>query len=246
MNGPCPSELGLEEVLARPAQSAAAAHVAGCERCQERLEEMRREGEHFRRFVYPRTLDAVLEGRGRKRSPWRQILLAGAPALAAAAVILVAVRPSRPPAGYVGAKGTVLGLAVFVGGSGSARPVDDGAAVPSSAALRFRVHPSAPCHLWIASLDAGGHVSRIFPPEGDSGAPVSGTAALPGGATLDGWPGPERFFAICTRQPVPFATIENSMRSSAPGGAASVRSVQQLASLPEGSTQASLLIEKTR
>ena len=239
MSGRCPSELALEEHLARTG-GPVAAHLADCPSCQVRLAQMQEEGDQFRQFVYPRTLYAVLE-RGERRRGSRWIWLWAAPALAAAAAVAIVVKPATPGEGYVGAKGGALGFAVFVGGTAGVRAVDDGAPVPASAALRFRVHPSAACHLWIASLDGSGQVSRIYPAEGDQGALVSGTAALPGGAVLDGRPGPERFYAVCTRRPLPFSALEKSVRAAAPG----VRTAKILEGLPEDATQSSLFIEKT-
>ncbi len=239
MSSRCPSELALEEHLARQG-APVDAHLAGCASCQARLLQMRQEGDHFRQFVYPRTLDAVLERSERKRG-WRWIWLVAAPALAAAAAVALVVRPGAPAEDYLGTKGGALGFAVFAGGAKGVRAVDDGAQVPAAAALRFRVHPSAACHLWIASLDAAGQISRIYPAEGEGGALVSGTAALPGGAVLDGRQGPERFYAVCTRRPLPFSALEKSVRGAAPG----VRTAKTLQGLPEDATQSSVLVEKT-
>ena len=56
-----PSELKLERHLLDPARSGIAGHVAECERCRGRLSEMQKQGEDFRRFVYPATLDKVTQ-----------------------------------------------------------------------------------------------------------------------------------------------------------------------------------------
>ena len=238
MSGRCPSELALEEHLARPG-GPVAAHLLSCGPCQARLAQMRQEGDQFRQFVYPRTLDAVLERSDHKRG-LRWIWLVAAPALAAAAALAIVVRPGAPAETYLGTKGGALGFAVFAGGAAGVRALDDGAPVPATAALRFRVHPSAACHLWIASLDASGQISRIYPTDGDQGALVSGTAALPGGAVLDGHPGPERFYAVCTRRPLSFSAVQSSVRAAAP----EVRTARKLRGLPEDSTQSSVLVEK--
>jgi hypothetical protein len=237
----CPSDLDLERHLLDPVTTGIARHLDACAACTARLARMRREGDDFRRYVFPATVDAVVErSRPRRRVPrW---LLAAAPlgAIAAAAVAVLAV---RPPADYVGTKGGPLGLTVWVQRDGAARATADGDAVPAAAALRFEVRPERPCRLWIVSLDAAGEVSRLYPPAGDGGAPVArGPSAVPGGAVLDGRPGPERLFAVCTADALPLADLERAARAAAPGGEGGVRAASRLAGLPAGALQASLLL----
>jgi hypothetical protein len=218
-----PSDLGLEQHLQDPTRHAE--HVAGCERCKERLARMEEEGRHFHQFVYPATLEGLEQA---PRRSWR-LLLAPAGLLAAAALVLVA---RRPDADYVGTKGGALKLTVYAGGASGARPLADGEPVPASAALRFKVQTSAPCVLTLLSVDDSGQVSRIYGP-----APASGEATLPGGAVLDGRAGRERFFAICSPEDLPAASLHESVRAAGVRGSA-------LQGLPPGSTQASLLLEK--
>ena len=244
MSERCPSELALEKHLAHPARSSAAGHVAGCPRCQARLQQMRAEGAEFDSVVYPKTVDAVAL-RAVRKPRWMKLLwLAPAPILAAAALLIV-VRPAQPPADYVGTKGVTLSLSVFAGDAAGARALDEGGKVLATSALRFRVRPSAACHLWIVSVDAAGEVARLFPTEGDTGALVSGTSPLPGGAVLDGKAGPERFFAVCAKPPVAFSAVERSAKALASRGPQALRETRSLEGLPEGVTQASLLLEKT-
>ena len=66
MTGACPSDLKLEFHLLDPASSGLASHLAGCPGCRERLERMAGEGEEFRRFVYPATVDAVVRAARRR------------------------------------------------------------------------------------------------------------------------------------------------------------------------------------
>src|SRR5436190_1121024 len=97
-----PSDLKLERHLVDPERSAIAPHLGGCERCRERLSQMRQQGEDFRRFVYPATLDAVTRPRFRSlRALW---LLA--PAAGLATVLLIARQ--GPTSDYVGSKGGQL------------------------------------------------------------------------------------------------------------------------------------------
>jgi len=242
MSAPCPSDLKLEAYLLAPASSEVAPHVAECPSCRERVRRMEEEGEDFRRFVHPATVDAVVGAAGARR-PLRWIAaLVPATALAVAGVLLV-LHPG-PPADYLGVKGDALGLTVFVGGPNGAWTATDGAAVPASAALRFQVRPAAPCRLWIVSIDTAGQVSRLYPAQGDGGAEVNEAGPLPGGAVLDGQRGPERIFATCTPGPLPLATLIAACRASAASGEQAVRSAKALMGLPKGTLQESLLLEK--
>jgi hypothetical protein len=239
----CPSELQLEELLMAGEASPLAGHVAGCTSCRARLEEMRGLGEEFRREVYPLTVDAVA-GTARAPRPRRWLLvLAPLPALAAAAIAFLVV-PRSPPPDYVGIKGPELSVAVFVQAAGGARAVADGEEVPAGAALRFRIRPPAPCRLWLVSVDAAGQVSRLYPATGE--APEVGAGSLPGGAVLDGRPGPERIFAVCSPRPLAFGEVERAARQAAGGGEAAVRAARVLAGLPGEARQATVLIEKRR
>ena len=99
-----PSELALEAYLLDRETSKVAPHVADCEHCRARVARMEREGEDFRRFVLPATLDAVLEKNApRRRKAW--LWLAGIAPVAAAAAVIISLRPTQPPEGYVGEKG---------------------------------------------------------------------------------------------------------------------------------------------
>jgi anti-sigma factor RsiW len=64
----CASEIALELHLFDPARSRLGSHVEGCPACQARLARMEREGEEFRRFVHPRTLDRLLSAREAPRT----------------------------------------------------------------------------------------------------------------------------------------------------------------------------------
>jgi hypothetical protein len=211
------SDFALEEHLLDGAKDAG--HLRECERCQSRLARMEEEGRHFRQFVYPATLEALERPRKRSLSWW----LAPLGVLAVAGVALI-VRPG-PDADYVGTKGATLKFTVYT----ASRALSDGEPVPASASLRFRVQASSPCQLSVLSVDDSGQVSTIYGP-----SLIKGEAALPGGAQLDGRPGTERFFAICTPKPV--SGIERLVRAAGQG---------PVRDLPPGSTQASVLLKKS-
>lgn len=237
----CPSDLRLEAHLLAPPTSGLAPHIEACARCRERLAAMEREGEEFRRFVYPATVDAVADA-ARPRRRFRWSLLLPAPAALAAAAALVLLLPWDEETQTKGD----LGFAVFAATGEGARPVTDGGRVPADAAVRFRVQPAGPCRLWVASVDGGGEVSRLYPPgKGGSGAEIpAGPAELPGGAILDGKPGPERFYAVCVPDGVAWPDVVRAVADAAGKGPEAVRAPGGLRGLPPGTSVASLLVEK--
>jgi hypothetical protein len=221
-----PSDLKLERHLLDPERSPVAGHVAGCERCRARLAEMEAQGDTFRRFVYPATLENVSRSRW---TPWRTLWLL-APAAGLAAVLLIA-QPG-PTSDYIGTKGGALTMTAYAALPSGPRMLADGESIPASASVRFRVRTAQPCDLALISVDAAGQVSKLYAQE------VRGDAALPGGIHLDGKAGPERFFAVCTG-PAGYDAVEQAARRI--GG-----DVRQNRALPgvQG-PQVSLLIEKT-
>jgi hypothetical protein len=237
----CPSDLRLEAHLLAPAASGLAPHLEACALCRERLAAMERAGEEFRRSVYPATVDSVVEAaRPRRRIRWALLLPAPAALAAAAALVLLLPRGEE-----MQTKGD-LGFAVFAATPDGARPVADGGRLPADAAVRFRVQPTGTCRLWVASVDAGGEVSRIYPPgKGGSGAELTaGPAELPGGAVLDGKPGPERFYAVCVPEGVAWPEVVRAVAEAAGKGPEAVRAPGALRGLPAGTAAASLLVEK--
>jgi hypothetical protein len=247
MSARCPSDLALEEHLLAGAKSQVTQHVTGCEHCRQRLLRMEREGEDFRRFVFPRTIERIEAAAERRpRRNWLRMLLPVPAMAAAAAAVLLLVRPAAPPDDYVGIKGAGdLGLTVFTQSeNGGPRVLADGAQVAAGASLRFRVRSAAPCRLVVVSVDGDGNVSRLDP-AGAEGFPLSaGGEDLPGGVQLDGKAGPERVFAVCGPELTPETAVD-AARRVASGGAVAVRSASVLRGLPSGATQATLLIEKT-
>jgi hypothetical protein len=243
----CPSELALEAHLLEPERSEVAPHLASCARCQARLAEMEKEGEDFRRFVFPATVEKIEEAavRGRRTSlrSWL-VPFAGLAAAAIAAVVVFRLpgAPEAPDADYVGTKGG-LALAVFVRNDTGAAAVADGAQVPAAAWVRFKVQPAKECRLWIASVDGAGQVSRLYPLSGEA-ARVSGATEVPASVHLDGVAGPERIYAVCAPQPLAWPDLERVLVGAAGGGAEKVRAAHALPGLPSGTTQTTLLLEK--
>jgi hypothetical protein len=243
----CPSDLRLESYLLDDELPGVGAHVDSCSVCHARLSEMRRIGDEFRAEVYPATVDRVVGAARRWRLFFRSLFyLAPIPVAAAAAAVLLVATPHEPPGDYRGIKGSPLAMTVFAQTMEGTRALSDGSAVSPEAALRFHVKVSAPCRLWVVSVDESAQVSRLYPPSGEGGASISAAGPLPGGAVLDGRPGPERIFAVCANDPLTFADIERAARKAASGGATAVRVARGLSGVPRTALQTTLLIEKKR
>ncbi len=253
MTAHCPSDLALESFLLEPERSPVKPHLDACEPCRGRLARMKAEGDEFRQYVFPATVGAVREAAAPRRFRWTSVF---APAAALAAVgvavlLVVRVTPGGPSSDYVGVKGVApegragsVGLTVFVQGEEGAVPVGDGAAIAAGAAIRFTVKPDdAHCFLWIASVDARGQVSRLYPP---SGTPADERAAgpVPGGAVLDGQPGPERIYAVCADTAA--TTWDDVRRAVTPaaGGPDAVRGSRRLGEPLSDECQSTVLLEK--
>ena len=245
MRDRCPSELSLEAHLIDPARSPAPGHIAGCTVCLGRLQGMKAESEQFRRFVYPRTVGKVIEQNAKPKSALRWLLAVPVAAVLVGAAIYGVRAAGLWQPGEEGAPGRhlVLAFSVFAGEGGPALPAD--APVPASASLTFRVHPTAACRLWVVSTFAGGQVERRFPAAGDEGAPIAaGPLLLPVEAHLDGRPGPERLYAVCTKAALPFSQLEAAVRDEVKTDEAGLRAGRVPLKLPEDAPQATLLIEK--
>jgi hypothetical protein len=242
-----PSELAMEAYLLDPERSGLSPHLDGCDACKARLARMEKEGEDFRRFVLPATLDEVVEANTGYRLRWNAWLMA-VPAMAAAAALAIVVMPKigrqeEPDPDYIGEKGG-MGITVYTTGERGPTTIPDGGKVNPSAALRFSVRPGnlKPCHLWLLSVDEAGQVSRIYPTQGDKGAQITQKTPLPGGAVLDGKTGLERLYAVCSSEPIAYGQVESAVRASASSG--SIRKGTLLAGLPQGTAQITVLLDK--
>jgi len=246
----CPSDYALEESLVDPATDAAR-HAASCADCARRLARMEEQRLLFRNFVRPATLDSILEhapGANLHRRWW----WGGVGVLAASAMglALVVVRPAAetehvkgPRNGPVVAHGNPLLLQVFASHEGAVHQAASGDEIPARAALRFRVAVPSPCQLSIVSIDGAGTVSHLYPSGGSTKAVPAGNSELEGGAQLDGVPGPERLFAVCTPEPLPQEVLGETVRSAVQLPGLEARAPLRL---PDAAFQATLLLHKTR
>ncbi|NTX40261.1 DUF4384 domain-containing protein [Myxococcus sp. CA033] len=201
----CPSDLALEEHLLH-ANPATARHIAGCAHCQT-WERSAAEASRAFALENPRWM-AKTQARSRPLPRWAPLL----PAAALAAAALFFLRSPPPEAPRYATKGEEL--TVYIGGQGAPRAATQGERVRPGESLRFQVAPGSAAFVWIASVDSTGAVSRLVPAEGTTPLAVDGTQLLPGSAVLDAAEGPERIWAVMSREPLSWAVVEQALQGS--------------------------------
>lgn len=214
----CLSDLVLDRLLAEEldagARRAGEDHLAGCPRCQGRLDELERDRARFRLAhpPFPRRAERARQpGRWTLFRPWA---LPAAALGAAAALALLVGRlgtPGTPPE-ETRIKGSVRlgfylkrGDAVSSGRSGDVLHPGD--------AVRFTYTSRAPGHLVVVSRDGGGNVS-VYHPDAALAAPVAPgeEEPLPDSIILDDVLGSEAIYAVLCSEPRPVAGIVEQLR----------------------------------
>lgn len=243
-------ELETHALRALPAEAAsrADAHLASCERCATALSTLQATHRRFESDVLPRTLPRLRERL--EPQPHRRWWMLLAPALAVAASIatFVLVRPSGPTSEPLyGVKGGAV-LRVHARHGGAVFQAKDGERLSAGDALRFTVVPAGLPYLLVISVDGSGAVSVYHPASGTQSAalPDAGQAPveLPGSIVLDAAPGPERIWALFSREPLRREDVEPVLRTLAAKGPDAVRATRVLP-VPAAQAQDSFLLEKS-
>lgn len=233
--------------MAAGERARAEAHLAGCDRCRGDLETARAAKRQFDEQVFLRTVPAI-RARGEKRPffGWRRLSFTLAPVLAAAAAIAIFLRPIPVDHGNDGisVKGGPA-MQLFASREGRVFQVHDGDALRSGDAIRFVVYPSSWQYLLVVSVDGEGTPSGYFPFGSDQSGPLRGEARveLPGSVILNLAPGPERIFAIFSREPVTFRSTVSALASLAKEGPQAIRDAKELP-LAGAGPQVTFLFEK--
>ncbi|ACL67724.1 conserved hypothetical protein [Anaeromyxobacter dehalogenans 2CP-1] len=159
--------------------------------------------------------------------------LPGVPFVLAALAMVAVLRSTAPQT-------PALALSAWGGRPGAARPLPDGATVRAGASLYLELELGTPCPLWVVAVDAAGRVQRIHPivaaPESHGALDIQ-VQASPA-------PGPQRFFAVCAPDDgLDYARVLAAAGAVAREGASGLRTARALAGLPEGTRQASILVE---
>lgn len=164
-------------------------HLKTCARCSQAVQSMRP------REPLPPLRAVPMRPRSRAIR-----LVAAAAGLAAAASVLLVLRPPGP---RERSKGSGFALGMYVQHGGEVRRAASGEEVAPGDAVRFTVTAPADGYVAVLSLDAQGRGS-IYYPTGPRAAPVSAGSdvALPLGTRLDATVGAERIVGLFCASPV--------------------------------------------
>jgi hypothetical protein len=211
-------------------------HLRACATCREDHESLKKLRAEFSEKVLPRTVDRVRERiESPARSPFARPAVF-APLLASAAALVLWVAAGHP--GFSGegdairAKGGAA-LDLVARHEGQVFTLDRShASAASGDEIRFVVTAadlSRP-YLFIASVDGRGHANFYFPFDGAESVRVdhAGRWEIPESIVLDDAPGPERFFAVFSREPLAKATLAAALAKIGNGGWDAIRKAERL------------------
>jgi hypothetical protein len=217
--------------------AAVRAHLDACAACRAEADADAAERDRFVRDVLPRSVPHA------RRAPMRWPWLAGIAALAAAAIVIfVAVPRDRDDAPELAMKGTVAWQVVAKRGARTFA-LHDGAVLAAGDQVRFVITTDRARAVTIVAIDGNGAASVYFPYDGRRSAEVPvGRTELPDSIVLDNSPGPERWFAIFTDEPIDTAPLLARLRDLGARGAAAIRMTTRLPI--EARDQLTLVIEK--
>lgn len=219
----CLSALRLDRFLAAELSPAEAAevrgHLDGCARCAAALAglEAARDSAHL-----PPLQVVPLDGPAAPlpsvaRQARRRVMATLVGGLAAAAALLLVVRPEAPAERAKGRPGA-LGLGVYVLHDGAVRRAGPGEVLAPGDALRFAVTAPGPGYVAVLSLDPAGKAS-VYYPAGGRAEPVAPGAreaevALPLATRLDATVGEERLYALFCEGPVELEPVRAALEGA--------------------------------
>lgn len=201
----CPPAADLEYLAAGDGTPETKTHVDGCATCTAELARLRTENEAFLKARPPQRFLTQLDARARTQRGARAWFVPSLVALAAAAVLLVVLRPTEAPP--VTFKGSFLSVSVKRGDE--VRTVTAGEVLREGDALRFSVRTERPGFAVVLERDGAGKVTVVAPFDAKEPQRVpAGTTVLEDSAQLDASPGPETFVAVLSERPfVPAALV---------------------------------------
>jgi hypothetical protein len=210
----CPSDRALDQWLAGelPVDRRASvdAHVPGCEDCSARHRARLAARTAF--SLEAPAFDKLAPARPRRPRWW-----AVAPALAAAAALVLVARPRHEEHDEVRTKGHDA-LSFFVLHAGAVRQGARGEVVRPGDRLQLVTTTWAPRFLTVLERDVGGRVSVFFP-RGDAAAPVAPGrgVALPTSVVLDEAVGVGTLYGVFCEQAVTLAPLVRELEQRGDG-----------------------------
>ncbi|HXU06472.1 MAG TPA: DUF4384 domain-containing protein [Polyangia bacterium] len=145
--------------------------------------------------------------------------------------------------GEVGVKGGA-GFTMVARRDGRVFSVEPGAKLRANDQIRFVVSHLRHRYVLIASVDGAGRANVYFPYEGATSENVGirERIELPGSIVIDGSPGPERFFALVSREPLQTTSVRRALDAVGKEGTNSIRNASRLD--VGADEQVSILVEK--
>ncbi|HUB06977.1 MAG TPA: hypothetical protein VMB50_08250 [Myxococcales bacterium] len=208
-----------------PAAPELQSHLDGCESCRAALDERLRDREVFLREVFPAS-EPALQERARGGSWLRWVGLVAVPAAALAAVLVFL--PLHDPLDGYAAKGGAR-FQTYARRSGGVFEVHDADVLRPGDELRFVVDPGPARYLLVGSIDGADHASIYYPYDGQRSAELGpGRHELAGSIVLDDAPGPERLFALLSREPLAADAVRAALERVGAGGAGAIREARRL------------------
>jgi len=228
-------------------------HLRGCDACRQEQESLRKLRAEFSNSVLPRTIEVVSK---RARSSGRPGFAAPrlwAPVLASAAAFAIwaAVRTPGQPGRLTGDDGLQTKgkaeLQLVARHDGRVTTVDrSNPNLRPGDELRFVVtatDPEAP-YILIVSVDGAGRPNVYHPYNGATSARIDhpGRWEVPGSIVLDESSGPERIFALFSKEPLQASIVTQSLAAIGKRGWEAIRTTERLDIA--GIDQSSFVIEK--
>ena len=204
-------QLRYGELEAEQAASARL-HLESCERCAGLLQRQHAAREEFVLKPMPQALKDL--GAANAEPWWRKLLVWGTPALALAALLLIAPRalleePAEGPAPeVVTAKGGVH-LEAWVDTDEGPRVLDDGAELAPGDVVQLKFNSEGRRYVHFAGVDGSGEV-EVY---GRATADGEGLENAPFALTLDETPGTQRFVAVFSDEELAPAEFVDAVRN---------------------------------
>jgi hypothetical protein len=200
-------QLVADELAGQPAERAAREHLAGCDRCAERLR-------YFENVDVP-ALPASVVQRARKATTRSRLwALPFAAALAAAVVLLLSragMKPEPIADSGIRTKGAIALTVIARRASGEVTRLAPGDTVLPGDALRFEVAAAQPGFVAVMGLDAKG-VATIYAPASGSMQSLPGgpPVVLPDAIVTDDTLGAERIVAVFCERSMPLEELRSA------------------------------------
>lgn len=231
------------DALPAPEKQRVVDHLGACAACRQRSEELTALHSQFTRSVLPRHLASMPW----RPSPWAHwaTWMRLVPVLAVAGLALLFVLPGeRSPDGPELAVKGGAALRVFVHRGERVWKATEGEPLAPEDQVRFEVEAGGLPYLLVVSIDGAGKPSIYYPYDGGQSGPVDPQqeVVLPGSIVLDAAPGPERLYALFSREPLQAEAVKAALLEVGAGGPDAIRAQ---ALLPiEVDAQASFFFEK--